>query len=182
MSDLYTFMPDLKVDLADIKLAIDDKTGWVEITPEKENHGYVQYYKAYEPEWLKSQLLPIWSYMGLLIACRAGEYLIPHVDTGRTSGILIPCTDSYTNNTLDFWDIPEWDGTIGKQEKFHDHSNGKIIDQVLYTDPILFKNVPHGVDNRNSKDARINLSVCFMQPYTYEVVKSLYEKGLLIKK
>lgn len=182
MSDLYTFLPDLKVDYQDIKHNIEDSVGWVEITPEKENHGYVQFYKKYEPEWLKQQLLPIWSYMGLLIACRAGEYLIPHVDTGRTSAILIPCTESYTENTLDFWEIPQWKGTVGQQEKFHDHTEGKIIDQIIYTNPILFKNVPHGVDNRNSLHDRVNLSVCFMEPYTYEVVKSLYERNLLVKK
>lgn len=177
---MYSFI-DLYIDYDDIARFLNDKSGWTEITPEHENHGYVQYYKKYEPVWLKKQLLPIWSYMGILIACRAGEYLTPHVDTGRTAGILIPCTKSYSETTLDFWDIPQWDGTVGKQEKFHDHSNGKIIDSVKYTTPILFKNVPHGVDNRNSEFDRINFSVCFMPPYTYEVLKDLNEKGILVK-
>jgi hypothetical protein len=181
MSDLYTFLDTLIVDHNDIELFLSDKTGWTEITPEDENHGYVQYYKKYEPKWLTEQLFPIWSYMGILVACRAGEYLLPHVDNGRTSGILIPCTKSYEENTLDFWDIPEWQGTIGKQQKFHDYSKGKIVESVKYTSPILFKNVPHGVDNTNSKFDRINLSVCFMQPYSYETVLDLHNKGLLIR-
>lgn len=179
--ELYYKLPGLKIDKAHIQQTIDDRTGWSEITPEHENHGYVQYYKKYEPDWLKDQLLPIWSYMGILIACRAGELLIPHVDNGRSAAILIPCTDSYEQHTLDFWHIPEWEGHVGKQQKFHDYSNGHIIDSVLYTEPILFRNVPHGVDNRKSKTPRINLSVCFMEPYTYDVLKDLHTKGLLIK-
>ena len=111
--ELYCNLPELKVDNAHIQRAIDDRTGWTEITPEHENHGYVQYYKKYEPDWLKDQLLPIWSYMGILIACRAGELLIPHIDNGRSAAILIPCTDSYEHHTLDFWHIPEWEGVIG---------------------------------------------------------------------
>lgn len=181
MSEFYCDLPELKINQEEIDKFLDDKTGWTEITPEHENHGYVQYYKKYEPDWLKNQLLPIWSYMGILIACRAGEYLLPHVDRGRTTGILIPCTKSYKDNTLDFWEMPDWEGTVGKQQKFHDYSNGKIIESVKYTKPILFKNVPHGVDNRNSKFDRINFSVCFLEPYTYEVVLDLYNKGLLIK-
>ena len=85
----YIFLSNLKVDYDDIQRVISDKTGWIEIAPEKENRGYVQYYKNYQPQWLQNQLLPIWSYMGLLIACRAGEYLPPHVDNGRACGILI---------------------------------------------------------------------------------------------
>lgn len=181
MSSFYKELKELQIDQLAINSFLNDKSGWTEITPEHENHGYTQFYKKYEPDWLTSQLLPIWSYMGILVACRAGEYLLPHVDTGRTSGILIPCTKSYEENSLDFWEIPEWTGTIGKQQKFHDYSNGKIIESVKYTTPILFKNVPHGVDNTKSKHDRINLSVCFMEPYTYEVVLDLYEKGLLIK-
>jgi hypothetical protein len=181
MSNFYLNISEIKINYSDIQHAIENPNGWQEITPEHENHGYVQYYKKYEPKWLTDQLLPIWSYMGILIACRAGEYLLPHVDTGRTAGILIPCTKSYEENTLDFWDIPEWKGTIGKQQKFHNHNNGKIIESVKYTTPILFKNVPHGVDNRTSTFDRINLSVCFMEPYTFEVVSDLYQKSLLIK-
>lgn len=181
MSNFYINIPEIKINYDDIQHVINDQNDWCEITPKHENHGYVQYYKKYEPKWLTDQLLPIWSYMGILIACRAGEYLLPHVDNGRTAGILIPCTKSYEENTLDFWDMPDWQGTIGKQEKFHDYSNGKIIESVKYTTPILFKNVPHGVDNRNSKFDRINISVCFLEPYTYEVVLDLYKKGLLIK-
>jgi hypothetical protein len=177
----YTILDKLQVDQNDIDNFLKDKTGWSEITPKHENHGYVQFYKKYEPKWLTSQLLPIWSYMGILTACRAGEYLLPHVDNGRTAGILIPCTKSYEENTLDFWDIPEWEGTIGKDQKFHNHSNGKIIESIKYTTPILFKNVPHGVNNQNSKYDRINLSVCFLEPYTYEIIVDLYNKGLLIK-
>lgn len=177
----YINLNDLTVDYDDINLFLSDKTGWTEITPEHENHGYVQYYKKYEPRWLTEQLLPVWSYMGILIACRAGEYLLPHVDNGRTSAILIPCTKSYEDNSLDFWELPSWPGQVGKQQKFHDYSDGKIIDSVIYTNPILFKNVPHGVDNTKSKYDRINFSVCFMEPYTYEVLKDLYERGLLIR-
>lgn len=181
MYNLYHSLNNLKINQSDIDNFLADKTGWTEITPEHENHGYVQYYKKWEPKWLTDQLLPIWSYMGVLIACRAGEFLLPHVDTGRTAGILIPCTKSYEENTLDFWEIPEWEGTVGKQQKFYNYDNGKIIERVKYTTPILFKNVPHSVDNRNSKYDRINLSVCFLQPYTYEVVIDLYHKGLLIR-
>lgn len=177
---MYSFV-DLQVDHDAIDTFLSDKTGWSEITPENEHHGYVQYYKKYEPEWLTSQLLPIWDYMGVLIACRAGEFLLPHVDNGRTAGILIPCSKSYEDQTLDFWDLPQWDGVIGQQEKFYDFSNGTIIESVKYTTPILFKNVPHSVDNRQSKFDRINLSVCFLPPYTYEVVKDLNDRGLLIK-
>jgi len=177
--NFYIDLNELHIDYEDINKAIMDKSGWDEITPEHENHGYTQFYKKYEPEWLTKQLLPVWSYMGLLIACRAGEYLLPHVDTGRTCGILVPCTKSYQNNTLDFWDIPDWQGSIGKQEKFHDYSNGNIIEKVKYTNPILFKNIPHGVDNTKSSYDRVNLSVCFLEPYTYETVKDLHERGLL---
>lgn len=177
----YQHLPELKVDQVHIDNFLADRNGWAEITPEHENHGYVQFYKQYEPDWLKSQLLPIWSYMGILVACRAGEVLIPHVDRGRTAGILIPCTPSYSDTSLDFWEIPQWDGNIGQQEKFHDHRSGRIIESVTYTQPILFKNVPHGVDNSKSNFDRINLSVCFMEPFTYEALVELHRKGLLIK-
>lgn len=179
MSNFYFNIP-LEIDYIDIQKQIDEQEGWHEITPEEWGVGYVQYYKAYEPQWLKDQLLPIWSYMGLLIAARAGEYLPPHIDNGRTAGILIPCTDSYEENSLDFWDIPEWDGVCGNEHKFLEHT-GQIIDSVVYTDPIVFKNVPHGVDNTKSKSPRINLSVCFLEPYTFEVLQDLHNKGLLIK-
>jgi hypothetical protein len=177
---LYQFLPQLKIDQQHIDEFLSDRSGWSEITPEHENHGYVQYYKQYQPQWLTSQLLPIWSYMGVLVACRAGEYLLPHVDRGRSAAILIPCTPSYQDTSLDFWHMPQWSGTIGQQEKFHDYSSGHIIDSVIYTDPILFKNVPHGVDNTKSKFDRINLSVCFMEPFTYEVLEELNKRGLLI--
>lgn len=176
----YCFLPKLKIDYVDITRTINDKDGWIEIASEKENRGYVQYYKKYEPEWLKKQLLPIWSYMGLLIACRAGEYLPPHVDNGRTCGILIPCTESYKDQTLDFWYMPDWNGKEGDWQDWREHHNGHIIESVIYNEPILFKNIPHGVDNRNSTYPRINLSVCFMPPYTYEAIEDLYNKGLLI--
>jgi hypothetical protein len=120
--NFYTRLDNLKVDQEDIDRFLKDKSGWSEITPEHENHGYVQYYKKYEPKWLTDQLLPIWSYMGILVACRAGDYLLPHVDNGRTSAILIPCTDSYKDNSLDFWELSEWEGKVGKQQKFHDYS------------------------------------------------------------
>jgi hypothetical protein len=177
----YIKLPDLKVNFEEIQMMLSDKSGWVEITPEHENRGYVQYYKKYEPEWLTKQLLPIWSYMGLLIACRAGEYLPPHVDNGRTCGILIPCTESYTNNSLDFWHIPNWQDTIGLWQDWREDHNGHIIESVIYNEPILFKNIPHGVDNRNSIYPRINLSVCFMPPYDFEVVSDMYNKGILIR-
>lgn len=180
MSDFYFNISELNVDYQDIQRVIDEKDGWIEITPEEWGVGYVQYYKAYEPQWLKDQLFPIWSYMGLLIAARAGEYLPPHIDNGRTAGILIPCTDSYEENSLDFWDIPEWDGVCGNEHKFLEHT-GHITESVTYTSPIVFKNIPHGVDNRTSTFDRINLSVCFIEPYTFEVVSDLYQKGLLIK-
>ena len=176
----YIFLSDLKVDYDDIQCAIEDKAGWVEIAPEKENRGYVQYYKNYQPQWLKDQLLPIWSYMGLLVACRAGEYLPPHVDNGRSCGILIPCSESYKDNTLDFWDMPNWAGKEGDWQDWKDNHDGNILESVIYNDPILFKNIPHGVDNRNSKHPRINLSVCFMPPYNFDVVRDLYDKGILI--
>lgn len=176
----YCFLPKLKIDYNDIDSAINDKEGWIEIAPEEENRGYVQYYKKYEPDWLKNQLLPIWNYMGLLIACRAGEYLPPHVDNGRTCGILIPCSESYKDNTLDFWHMPDWNGIEGDWKDWRENHSGNIIESVIYNDPILFRNVPHGVDNRNSIYPRINLSVCFMPPYTFEIVEDLYNKGLLI--
>ena len=180
MSNLYFNIPELEIDYLDIQKQIDDKEGWLEITPKKWNLGYVQYYKAYEPDWLKDQLFPIWSYMGLLVAAQAGEYLPPHIDNGRSAGILIPCTDSYEENSLDFYDIPEWDGVCGNEHKFLEHT-GKIVESVTYTNPILFKNVPHGVDNTKSSTDRINLSVCFLEPYSYEVLQDLHNKGLLIK-
>ena len=176
----YIFLNKLKVDYNDIKLVIEEKSGWIEIAPEEENRGYVQYYKKYEPKWLTDQLLPIWSYIGLLVACRAGEYLPPHVDNGRTCGILIPCSESYKDNTLDFWHMPDWKGSEGDWQDWKNNHNGHIIESVIYNDPILFKNVPHGVDNRNSDYPRINLSVCFMPPYNYDVVKDFYKKELLI--
>jgi len=176
----YCFLPKLKIDYIDITRNINDKEGWIEIAPEKENRGYVQYYKKYEPEWLKHQLLPIWNYMGLLIACRAGEYLPPHVDNGRTCGILIPCTESYKDQTLDFWYMPDWNGKEGDWQDWREHHNGHIIESVIYNEPILFRNIPHGVDNRNCAHPRINLSVCFMPPYSFDVVKDLYEKELLV--
>jgi hypothetical protein len=176
---MYSFL-NIKVDYEDINRVIQDETDWQTITPAEWNYGYTQRYKKYEPKWLTDQLLPVWSYMGLLVAAQAGEYLMPHVDNGRTAGILIPCTDSYQDVSLDFWDIPEWQGECGKEQKFVEHT-GKIIDSVKYTSPILFKNVPHGVDNTKSKFHRINLSVCFMQPYTYEAVEDLNKKGLLIR-
>ena len=176
----YIFLSNLKVDYDDIQRVISDKTGWIEIAPEKENRGYVQYYKNYQPQWLQNQLLPIWSYMGLLIACRAGEYLPPHVDNGRACGILIPCSKSYEDNTLDFWDMPEWTGKEGDWQDWKYQHNGSIIESVIYQEPILFKNIPHSVDNRQSKYPRINLSVCFMPPYTFDVVNDLYERNILI--
>lgn len=177
----YIFLKKLKVDYNDIQRVIDETNGWNEIAPEKENRGYVQYYKKYEPQWLKDQLLPIWSYIGLLVACRAGEYLPPHVDNGRTCGILIPCSESYKDNTLDFWDMPNWSGNEGEWQDWKGNHDGTILESVIYNDPILFKNIPHGVDNRNSKHLRINLSVCFMPPYNFDVVKDLYERNVLIK-
>lgn len=179
MNNLYFNIP-LEIDYTDINKQIEDKNGWQEITPKEWNLGYVQFYKSYEPDWLKDQLLPVWSYMGLLIAAHAGEYLPPHIDNGRTAGILIPCTDSYEVNSLDFWDIPEWDGICGNETKFLKHT-GRIIESVVYTNPIVFKNVPHGVDNTKSKSSRINLSVCFLQPYTFEVLQDLHKKGILIR-
>ena len=176
---MYNFL-DLQIDYEDIQKTIDDKDGWETILPEEWNLGYVQRYKKYEPKWLTDQLLPIWSYMGILVAAEAGQYLLPHVDNGRTGAILIPCTKSYQDTSLDFWEIPEWKGVSGFDEKFTEHT-GKIKESVIYNDPILFKNVPHGVDNTKSKYDRINLSVCFMPPYTYEVLKDLNDKGLLIK-
>jgi Rps23 Pro-64 3,4-dihydroxylase Tpa1-like proline 4-hydroxylase len=176
----YVFLKELYVDYDEIKAVVDDKSGWVEIAPEEENRGYVQYYKQYEPQWLKDQLLPIWSYMGLLVACRAGEYLPPHVDNGRTCAILIPCSESYKNNTLDFYHMPDWKGSEGDWQDWKQKHNGSIIESVMYKDPILFKNIPHGVDNTKSKHPRINFSVCFMPPYTFDVVKDLYDKGNLI--
>lgn len=176
---MYNFLK-IKVDEEDIKKAIQDETDWQIITPAEWNYGYTQRYKKYEPKWLTDQLLPIWSYMGILVAAEAGQYLTPHVDNGRTAGILIPCTPGYQHTSLDFWDIPEWDGVPGNDKKFTEHT-GKIIDSVIYEDPILFKNIPHGVDNTKSKYDRINLSVCFLPPYTYEVLKDLNDKGLLIK-
>lgn len=180
MNNLWSYI-DLKINQEEIDNFLADKTGWTEITPENENHGYVQYYKKWEPTWLTEQLLPIWSYMGILVAARAGEFLLPHVDTGRSAAILIPCTKSYEENTLDFWDMNEYNWSVGKQQKFHDYSKGKIIESVKYTTPILFKNIPHSVDNRNSKYDRINFSVCFLEPYTYEVLNDLNKKGLLVK-
>jgi hypothetical protein len=176
----YIFLSKLKVDYNEITHTIEDKAGWIEIAPEQEQRGYVQYYKKYEPEWLKKQLLPIWSYMGLLVACRAGEYLPPHVDNGRACGILIPCSESYKDNTLDFWHMPDWKGSEGGWQDWKTDHNGYITESVIYNDPILFKNVPHGVDNRNSNHPRINLSVCFMPPYNFDVVKDLYERNILI--
>jgi hypothetical protein len=176
---MYNFV-NIKIDYEDIQKEIDNQAGWQTITPKEWNLGYEQKYKEYKPEWLVNQLLPVWSYMGLLIAAKSGQYLTPHVDNGRTAGILIPCTKSYQDTSLDFWDIPEWDGIPGNDKKFVEHT-GKIIDSVKYNDPILFKNVPHGVDNTKSKYDRINLSICFLYPYTYEVLKDLNEKGLLIR-
>lgn len=181
MGTYYIDIPNLYVDQEEIDRFLEDKTGWTEVTPEIEKHGYVQYYKKWEPEWLVKQLLPIWSYMGVLVAARAGERLIPHVDTGRSAGILIPCTKSYEENTLDFWDIPNHEWRVGKQQKFHEHSQGTIIESVKYTNPILFKNIPHGVDNTKSKYDRTNLSICFLEPYSYEVLKDLHERKLLVK-
>lgn len=177
----YTFLSELKIDYAEMDQIINDKSDWVEIAPESENRGYVQYYKKYEPDWLKRQLLPIWSYMGLLIACRAGEYLPPHVDNGRTCGILIPCSESYKDNTLDFWNMPDWSGVAGNWQEWKEDHTGKIIESVIYNDPILFNNIPHGVDNRDSNYPRINMSVCFMPPYSFETVKDLHDRGLLVR-
>jgi hypothetical protein len=176
----YFFLNNLQINYNDIDLAINNKEGWIEIAPEEENRGYVQYYKKYEPKWLVDQLLPIWSYMGLLVACRAGEYLPPHVDNGRTCGILIPCSESYKDQTLDFWHMPDWTGLEGNWQDWREQHTGHIIESVIYNDPILFKNIPHSVDNRSSAYPRINLSVCFMPPYTYEVVEDLYNNGMLI--
>lgn len=177
----YIKLPDLKVDYEEIQKVISDKDGWVEIAPENQNRGYVQYYKKYEPDWLKNQLIPIWSYMGILIACRAGEYLPPHVDNGRTCGILIPCSESYKDNTLDFWEISDWNGKEGEWQEWRNDHNGRIIESVIYNEPILFNNSPHGVDNRNSLYPRINLSVCFMPPYTFDVITGLYNSGVLLR-
>jgi len=177
----YQLLPKLKINQEHIDQFLADPAGWTEITPEHENHGYVQHYKQYQPDWLVNQLLPIWSYMGILVACRAGEFLLPHVDNGRSAAILIPCTHSYDDIKLDFWEMPQWQGVIGKQEKFHDFSQGKIIESVTYSQPILFKNVPHGVDNTKSKFDRINLSVYYLEPYTFEVLQDLDKKGVLIK-
>lgn len=181
MSEFYTFLNDLVVDNVDLQAAISNTAGWYEIAPAHEQRGYVQSYKKYEPTWLTEKLLPIWSYMGLLSACGPGEYLPPHVDNGRTCAILIPCTDSYKDNTLDFWDMPDWSGVEGEWNDWRGEHSGKIKESIIYTDPILFKNVPHGVDNTHSNHYRINFSVCFLPPYTYETVKDLYNKGLLLK-
>jgi hypothetical protein len=177
----YINLSKLKINFNEIEKAVDEKDGWIEIAPENENRGYVQYYKKYQPEWLTTQLLPIWSYMGLLVACRSREYLPPHVDNGRSCGILIPCSESYKNNTLDFWDMPDWNGVNGDWHEWRSNHDGRIIESVMYNEPILFNNIPHGVDNRTSEYPRINLSVCFMPPYSFEVVKKLYIDGALIK-
>lgn len=168
---------DLNIDYEDIKNVLSQDLKWENISPKK-YLGYKQKYFEYQPKWLIDQFkLPIWSYIGFLVACQKGENLCPHTDNGRTCAINIPAVPDYDKTTLEFWDFPDWQ----YDQKWPDTSKGTKIEEVAYNSPILIRNRPHAVDNTSSEYDRITLSISFMPPYEFEVIADLIERGLLLE-
>jgi hypothetical protein len=166
---LFVDWEDINRELSQIK--------WNRI--EDPNRRTVQYYNSYQPDWLVNQLQCDWHSMGLLYAVGPQSYLEPHVDYKRTCAILIPCTSSYESVPLDFWDIPTWGGEL-EDNIYFNRFMGSKTETIYFNEPILFRNIPHGVDNTGSLAPRINLSVCFLAPNSFDDLAEEYENGRLL--
>ena len=176
MKSLFCILDKIKIDWEDLQSHLLD-IRWEYL--EDPQRSYSQYYKSYQPLWLTQQLLPIWHSMGFLLAGKAGAYIEPHVDYKRTCAILIPCSHHHGKVSLDFWNIPRWTGNRESDLHFK-KEEGTIINSVAYSKPLLMRNVPHGLDNTQSDFDRVNLSVCFLPPYNFDVILDLYKRGLLL--
>ena len=176
-SENFIVLDDLFVDWSDIKRELS-QLEWNKIDDPR--RASTQYYNSYQPDWLVNQLNCDWHSMGLLFAVGPHTYLEPHVDYLRTCAILIPCTASYGGVSLDFWNIPSWRGEL-EENIYFNRGMGQIKESVYYKKPILFRNIPHGVNNTSSSSPRINLSVCFLTPNSFDDLARKYDDGELIR-
>jgi hypothetical protein len=158
----YIKLPKFKFEYNQIKEAYDTAT--FEPTGQNDYRDVQGYAKVPYPEFVKDQFtVPIYKSTGFLRAL-PNKKVPAHTDMGRVCAILIPFIGEQNKNPLRFWKYDE------KAEK------DILISETYIDSPILIDTtVLHSVDDSSDVE-RINFTICFDYPFSFEVVAGLMLK------
>ena len=162
----YVKLPNFKYDIEQIKEAYNGAI--FEPTGSNDYREVQGYAKVPCPQFVKEQfVLPIWKSTGFLRAMP--RKIVPaHADMGRVCAILIPFIGEQNKNPLRFW----------KYDKINNKDT--LISETLIDQPILIDTtVLHSVDGYSDQE-RINFTICFDYPFSFEIVSELILKQGMI--
>jgi len=160
----YIKLPNFKYDKKEIQQLYESasfgSTGKGEY---RDIQGYAQ---VPTPKFVQEQFIfPMYKSNGFLRA-KENKAIPSHVDMGRVAAILIPFVGEQDKNPLRFWK----------------NDNKTLISETLIDQPTLINTtIYHSVDTASSKQ-RINFTICFDYPYSFEVLADLFVRKQMLER
>ena len=160
----YIKLPNFKYNKEEIQQLYDSanfgSTGKGEY---RDIQGYAQ---VPTPKFVEEQFIfPMYKSNGFLRA-KEDKAIPSHVDMGRVAAILIPFVGEQDKNPLRFWK----------------NDNKTLISETLIDQPTLINTtIYHSVDTASSKQ-RINFTICFDYPYSFEVLADLFVRKQMLER